>query len=64
MVEATNTLYWLCKQDLPNTTKYVPLLELAKSLGSTYLIDLHLGGNAHYTSERFFTSKSIILIID
>ena len=24
-----------------------------QSLGATYLSDLNLGGNAHYTSERF-----------
>ena len=26
---------------------------LIQSLGATYLTDLNIGGNAHYTSERF-----------
>ena len=53
MVGVMKCLYWLHKQGIPHATKYVPLLELAKSLGATYLNDLYLGGNAHYTSERF-----------
>ena len=59
MVGVLKCLYWLYKQDIPHTTKYVPLLELAKSLGATYLNDLHLGGNAHYTSERFLAASLI-----
>ena len=50
---AMKYLYWLAKQEIPCTTNYVGLLELVQSLGTTYLSDLNLGGNAHYTSERF-----------
>ena len=53
MIAAMKYLYWLCKQEIPHTTNYKPLLELAKSIGATYLNDLNLGGNAHYTSECF-----------
>ena len=58
MVGAIKCLYWLCKQDIPHTTKYVPLLDLAKSLGAAYLNDLHLGGNAHYTSNILCRKQS------
>ena len=43
---------YLNKQELP-TTKFVPLLDLAKSLGVEYLKDLYVAGNAAYCSERF-----------
>ena len=52
---------WLCKHDIAHTTNYILLLELAKSLGATYLQDLHLGGNAHYTSERFIQEALMLL---
>ncbi len=42
----------LTHREIPHTTNFVPLLELSKSLGVSYLSDLHVGGNAHYTSER------------
>ena len=44
-------LYWLCKQEIPHTTNYEPLLALVKALGCSYLSSLSKGGNAHYTSE-------------
>ena len=53
MISAMKCLYFLCKNEIPHTTNFVSLLELAKSIGATYLCDLNLGGNAHYTSERF-----------
>ena len=49
---AMKCLYWLAKNEIAHTTKYVPLLELARSLGCTYFDNLHVGGNATYTSER------------
>lgn len=61
MISAMKCLYWLCKQEIPHTTNYVPLLELAKSIGATYLSDLNLGGNAHYTSERFIQEAVVSL---
>ena len=53
MISAMKCLYFLCKNEIPHTTNFVSLLGLAKSIGATYLCDLNLGGNAHYTSERF-----------
>ena len=52
VVGAMKCLYWLCKQEIPHTTNYEPLLALAKALGCSYLSSLSKGGNAHYTSER------------
>ena len=40
------------KNEIAHTTKYVPLLELARSLGCTYFDNLCVGRNATYTSER------------
>lgn len=40
---------------------HVQLLELVKSLDATYLHNLHLGGNAHYTSERCMQEALISL---
>ena len=48
LTAAFKCLYWLCKQEIPHTTNYVPLLEVAKFLGATYIHDLQLGGNARY----------------
>jgi hypothetical protein len=51
-VGAMKCLYWMAKNEIAHTTKYVPLLELARSLGCTYFDNLRVGGNATYTSER------------
>lgn len=50
-----------CKNEIPHTTNFVPLLELAKSIGATYIGSLDLDGNAHYTSERFIQEAVISL---
>ena len=50
MKSAMKCLYWLAKQEIAHTTNFVVLIELAQSLGATYLGDLNLGGNAHDTS--------------
>ena len=50
---ALKCMYFLTKREIPHSTSFTPLLELGKSLGATYLQDLHLGGNAQYTLERF-----------
>ena len=47
MIAAMKCLYFLCENEIPHTTNFVPVLEVAKSLGVTYLCDLNLGGNAH-----------------
>ena len=35
-----------------HTTKFASLMQLCTNLGADYLTELHLGGNAHYTSEQ------------
>lgn len=51
-IAALKCLYFLNKKEIP-TTNFVPLLDLAKSLGVEYLNDLYVGENAAYRSERF-----------
>lgn len=52
VIGAMKCLYWLCKQEIPHTMNYEPLMSLAANLGCTYLSALNICGNAHYTSER------------
>ena len=49
---AFKCFYWLCKQEIPHTTNYQPLLSLAKNVGCSYLSAFNVAKNAHYTSER------------
>ena len=51
IIGALKCMYFLNHLEIPHTTNFVTLLELGKSLGTSYLSDLHVGGNAHYTSE-------------
>ncbi len=51
-IGARKCLYWLAKNDIPHTTKYVSLIQLASNLGCTYFDSLHRGGNATYSSKR------------
>ena len=44
--------YWLAKEEIPLTTKFSSLMDLAIQLGNEYFKDLHLGDNAHYTREQ------------
>ena len=52
VVGAIKCLYWLCKQEIPHTTNYQPLLSLTKSFGCNYLSALNVPRNAHYASEQ------------
>lgn len=61
MIGALKCLYFLCKNEIPHTTNFVPLLDLAKSVGASYLSDINLGSNAHYTSERFMQEAVLSL---
>ena len=45
-------IYWLCKNELPHTTTYPNLLELAENLGCEYFKALRVGCNATYTSPQ------------
>ena len=53
LIGALKCMYFLNKQEIAHTTKFLPLCELGKSLGAAYLQDLRQSGNAQYTSERF-----------
>ena len=53
LIGALKCMYFLNKREMAHTTNFLPLRELGKSLGATYLQDLRQGGNAQYTSERF-----------
>ncbi len=46
-------MYFLNKREIAHTTNFLPLVELCKSLGATYLEAMNIGRNAKYTSERF-----------
>ena len=52
LIGALKAMYLLNKREIAHTTNFMPLLDLGKSLGATYLNDMHIGGNASYTSER------------
>ena len=52
-VGALKCMYLLKKIEIAHTTNFIPLLELGKSLGATYLSNINLGGNAHYSSQQF-----------
>jgi hypothetical protein len=49
-IGALKCMYFLTKREIPHTTNFGPLLDLAKSLGVEYLNDLYV---ASYRSERF-----------
>ena len=61
MKSAMKCLYWLAKQEIHHTTNFAGLIELAQSLGVTYLNDLNLGDKAHYTSEHFMQEAIVSL---
>ena len=61
MIGAMKCMYLICKQEIPHTTYLSSLLELAKNFGATYLNDICLSKNAHYTSERFMQEAVCIL---
>ena len=50
---ALKCMYFLNTREIAHTTNFIPLLDLAKSLGVQYLNDLYVGENAAYRSERF-----------
>ena len=52
LIGAFKMMYWLVKEEVPHTTKFSSLMDLAVQLGSDYLRELNLGKNAHYTSEQ------------
>ena len=51
LVGALKCMYWLAKHEIAHTTNFESLIQLAISLGSTYLKELNQGENAKYTSQ-------------
>ena len=51
MIRALKAVYWRIKEEIAHHTKYESLLELAMSLGCSYINELNIVGNAHYTSQ-------------
>ena len=45
-------MYWLAKREIAHTTNFESLIQLAISLGSTYLKELNQGDNAKYTPQE------------
>ena len=45
-------MYFLTKREIPHSTNFSALIDLAISLGCDYLWELHRGGNATYRSEQ------------
>ena len=52
LIGALRIMYCLAKEEIPHTTKFNSLKELAIYLGCVYLNELCLGRNAQYTSEQ------------
>ena len=58
---AFKCLYWLAKEETAHHTKFSSMLELAKSLGCSYLSLLEVGRNASYTSHRMIDEFLLVL---
>ena len=52
MEQAFSCLYFLCKQRIPHTTNYEPLLDLAGLLGIDIKSKIYIARNATYTSDK------------
>ena len=52
VIGALKCMYFLTNNELPHTTTFSELLDLAIDLGSDYLQALRQAGNAHYRSEQ------------
>ena len=48
VIGAMKSIYWLAKQEIPHTTNYVALRNLAKSFGCELVQHLFVGRNATY----------------
>ena len=55
IIGAMKCMYFLTKNELPHTTTFSELLDLAINLGSDYLRALRQAGNAHYRSEQIMS---------
>ena len=64
VMAATKALLWLSKEEVPHTTNFSSLLDLARQMGCDYLLHLGVSGNAKYRSERIvqeFLKVSLII---
>ncbi|XP_076103623.1 zinc finger protein 862-like [Mytilus galloprovincialis] len=52
LIGAFKIMYWLAKEEIPHTTHFASLLDLAKNLGCDYLNLLQKGESVNYTSQR------------
>lgn len=58
---AFKCMYWLAKEETAHHTKFSSLLQLAKSLGCSYLSELEIGQQANYTSHRIIDEFLAVL---
>ena len=61
MEQAFSCLYFLCKQRIPHTTNYEPLLDLAGLLGIDIKANISIARNATYTSDK--TIQEMVYVI-
>ena len=61
LIGGIKCMYWLTKGEIAHTTNFKSLLELAVSHSSTYLTELHQGGNAKYTSHQSMNKLITVL---
>ena len=61
MEQAFSCLYFLCKQRIPHTTNYEPLLHLAGLLGTDIKSKISIARNATYTSDK--TIQEMVYVI-
>ena len=54
-------MHFLAKQEIAHTTNFTSLVNLAKSLGTTYLGETAVGQNQKYTSERFMQEIALAM---
>ena len=52
LISGLKCMYWLAKHEIAHSTNFESMLELAVSLGCTYITELHQGENAKYTSQQ------------
>ena len=51
VIGALKLVYCLSKEEIPLTTKYEAIMDLAINLGCDYLKELEIGANARYRSH-------------
>ena len=56
VIGALKCAYWLVKQDIAHHTKYESLLQLAKSLGCSFLVRLEHSRNATIHIEKIVSN--------